>query len=484
MDLLVSNFLAEEITSVNFWDSKIWLVICQFGIIFVTILLANILRRKIKFIKRSLLPTSVIAGTIIFIVKFIPVANKYIEQVFMEGVTYHFLALGFIALGLKTAVKAKQPKDGVILNTGLFTVSTYLIQAILGILLTLGLMYTICKGLFHSAGLLLPMGFGQGTGQALNIGGIFESNGFVGGKAFGLGVAAIGFFVACIVGVIYLNVLRKKGLLKVQEERKEQANSLNSDIYAPDEAPLTDSVDKLTIQLGLVFLVYILTFGFIFGLSKASEQLGNFGVNTIKPLLWGFNFLFGSLFALLVKKVITVLRNRKIMKYNYVNNYMMNRLSGLFFDVMVVAGIAAINWSSLEGLLIPLLIICLLGGAVTFLYCRYVSKKLYQGYEHEMFFAMFGMLTGTASTGMILLREIDPNYETPAADNLVLQQVPATVFGAPILLVMSFAAQGLTQTLITLGIATGLFLIYNLIMFRKFIFKKKSKDSNEEEVSH
>ncbi len=31
---------------------------------------------------------------------------------------------------------------------------------------------------------------------------------------------------------------------------------------------------------------------------------------------------------------------------------------------------------------------------------------------------MFGMLTGTASRGMILLREIDPNYETPAANNL------------------------------------------------------------------
>lgn len=482
MSLLASNFLVDNTVSVNFWDNKIWMILVQLGIIFISILFANILRRKIKFIKRSLLPTSVIAGTIIFILKFIPFVNKYINQMFMEGITYHFLALGFIAVGLKTTVKAKQEKNGVILNTGLFTVNAYLVQAIVGIVLTIALMFTICKGLFPATGLLLPMGFGQGTGQALNIGGIFEENGFENGKAFGLSVAALGFFVACIVGVIYLNVLKKKGKLKLQEDRKEKANNLNSDIYSPDEAPLTDSVDKLTIQVAFVLLVYMMTFGLIFGLSKGAEQLGNFGVKTIKPLLWGFNFLFGSLLALLVKKIIAVLRNKKIMKYNYVNNYMMNRLSGLFFDVMVVAGIAAINWGDLEGLLIPLLVICITGGILTFIYCRFVSNKLYKGYEHETFFAMFGMLTGTASTGMILLRELDPNYETPAADNLVLQQVPATVFGAPILLVMSFAAQGLTQTLITLGIATGLFVIYNIIMFRKFIFKRKNK-TNKEEVS-
>jgi|LFRM01.1.fsa_nt_gb hypothetical protein len=34
--------------------------------------------------------------------------------------------------------------------------------------------------------------------------------------------------------------------------------------------------------------------------------------------------------------------------------------------------------------------------------------------------AMFGMLTGTASTGIALLRGIDPDLETDVAKNLVL----------------------------------------------------------------
>ena len=152
----------------------------------------------------------------------------------------------------------------------------------------------------------------------------------------------------------------------------------------------------------------------------------------------------------------------------------MNRLSGLFFDVMIVAGIAAINWQELKGYLWPLLIICLFGAAATFAYVLFVCKKKYPDYQYEAFFSMFGMLTGTASTGMILLREIDPNYETPAADNLVLQQLPAILFGAPLLLLMTFAAQNIVNTFIAIAIFAGMFIVYNIILLRKYIFKKKA----------
>ena len=88
---------------------------------------------------------------------------------------------------------------------------------------------------------------------------------------------------------------------------------------------------------------------------------------------------------------------------------------------------------------------------------------------------MFGMLTGTASTGMILLREIDPNFETPAAQNLVLQQVPAIAFGFPVILLVSFAGKDLTSSLITLAIIVPMFVGYNVFLLRKYIFKKKEK---------
>ena len=460
----------------DFGDYNAWKLIIQVGIILLTVLISNDIRRKIKFIRGSLLPTSVIAGMIIFILKFIPVVKDFIDSSFMEVLTYHCLGLGFVAISLKAATASSKSSTATVVDSGLITVGGYLAQGIVGLGLTLIFAVALSGGFFHAAGLLLPMGFGQGTGQALNIGNVFESMGMAHGKGFGLSIAAIGFLVACIVGVIYLNVLRREGKLKVHEGRKEIANSLNTDIYAPDEAPLNEAIDKLTIQLAFVFAVYLVTYLVILGLSTLSvNYLGSFGKNTLKPLFWGFNFLFGSLFALLLKKIIGFMRKKNIMTHTYINSYMMSRLSGFFFDVMIVAGIAAIEWDDLKGYLWPLLAVCALGAIITFMYVRFITKRVYKGYEHEAFFAIFGMLTGTASTGMILLREIDPNYETPAADNLVLQQMPAIIFGAPLLLMIPWAAENYTNGLIVLGIIVVMFIIYNAILLRKYIFKRKNQ---------
>lgn len=459
----------------DFSEYNVWFLLVQFAIIFGAVLLGNTLRRKVKFVKNSLLPASVIGGVIIFIIKFIPKVSDFIDSDFMEILTYHCLGLGFIALSLKSSVKKKNKNRMVVVDTGITTVNGYLIQGIAGLGLSLILSLTLFKDLFYASGLLLPMGYGQGTGQALNIGTVFVGYGFTNGPEFGLAIAAIGFLVACIVGVIYLNFLKRKGKLKLQEQRIAD-NTLDSNIYAEDEAPLCESVDKLTIQFGFVIGLYVITYLVIFGLSYLSvNHLGNFGKNTVDPLLWGFNFLFGSIVALVAKLVVSFLRKKKIMNYTYINNYMMSRISGMFFDVMIIAGIAAIDWQDLEGLLWPLLIICTVGGIVTFLYLKFICKRIFPDYEYEGFFSMFGMLTGTASTGMILLREIDPNYETPAANNLVLQQVPAIAFGAPLLLLMSFASGSFNNSLIMLGIMTAMFIVYNIITLRKYIFKKKNK---------
>ena len=73
---------------------------------------------------------------------------------------------------------------------------------------------------------------------------------------------------------------------------------------------------------------------------------------------------------------------------------------------------------------------------------------------------------------MILLREIDPNYDTPAATNIVLQNIPSVIMLAPLLLTLGFAAKSLTNTFIALGIYVVLFVGYNVFLFRRKIFKK------------
>jgi len=104
-----------------------------------------------------------------------------------------------------------------------------------------------------------------------------------------------------------------------------------------------------------------------------------------------------------------------------------------------------------------------------------ISKHLYPDYKYEGFFSMFGMLTGTASNGMILLREIDPKFETPAANNLVLQTLSAIVLGFPVLLLMGYAPQSLKATWITLGILVVFWAALTVFMLRTKIFKGKKR---------
>ena len=114
----------------------------------------------------------------------------------------------------------------------------------------------------------------------------------------------------------------------------------------------------------------------------------------------------------------------------------------------------------------------MVGLIVTYIYNRIVAKTLFGEYVEEQFLAMYGMLTGTASTGIILLREIDGEFKTPAADNLVYQNFPAIAFGFPMMLLATLAPK---KPVLTLIIFVLFFITLNIILFRSFIFKRRSK---------
>ena len=447
----------------SFADSIVWDYLVQIFILVLALLIGNTIRRKVKFIRKSLIPTALLGGLFILILKFIPYFNNLVDQGFMEIITYHALGIGFIALSLKTAKESSKSNAKTIIETGLVTGASYVLQATIGLVITIGLFILgDAWGIIPGAGVILALGFGQGTGQALNYGKLYETDfGFVGGATFGLTIATIGFIVASVVGVIYMNILKNKGKLRIADENERKEETLK-DYVQENEIPNTESVDKLTVNLSLILVVY----GIVFLIMKLIN------VN----LIWGFNFLLGTILATVFRKGFVVLKKLNIMHRDLTNNYLLDRISGFMFDLMIIAGVAAIDLTQLSSLVIPILIICVLGGAGTFLYVRLACNHLYEGYKNEMFFAMFGMLTGTASNGMILLREVDPKFETPAATNLVLQSVPAIAFGGAILLVLGYCPKGLTEACVTLGILVVAFIIYTLIIFRKKIFKSKKKE--------
>lgn len=470
---------AQYNTATSFATPEVWSFLLQVFFIALAILVGNVVRRKVPFMTRSLIPTALIGGLLILIFKAIPVLDGFIDKRVMEVVTYHALALGFIAMSLRSANIANKSTTVKVVETGAITASTYIIQGITGLIVTVGL-YLVWKnwgygdGVFYAGGLLLPMGYGQGPGQALNFGTIYQ--GWADGQGigfhgidFGLSIAAIGFIVGSVIGVVYMNILNKKGKLRIKSLDKGQAHTLE-DYESDNELPHAESVDKMTIVVCFVLFTYFLVYLFMTFIGR--QDMGDFGEKTIKPLVYGFNFFWGILFGSLVKVIIKGFRRFNWMHRDYLNNYILNRISGFCFDIMIVAGTAAINFGNVRTFLLPLTIVCLSGAIVTFFYVRAVSKHIYPEYRYEGFFSMFGMLTGTASNGMILLREIDPKFETPAANNLVLQNIPAVALGFPVLLLLGYAPQSLKATLITLGILLLLYIIFVLYLFRKKFFHR------------
>ena len=458
----------------NFWAYSVWGGLNLFSVLLISLLAANLIKKFFPVLKASLIPSSVLGGGILIVIAALYKActgNIMFDTRFFGGngtanlelITYHCLALGFIASSFKTSEGQMTKKRTVeIFNTGVTTVSTYLLQAVLGFAISMAATL-IVKDFFPAAGVLLPFGFGQGTGQALNYGGIYENQfGFVGGKTFGLTIAALGFLSASFGGVFHLVMLRRKGKIAPHSEKAEVINP--EDIQTANEIPMQESVDKMTIQVALIASAYMIAYFMMCGLGRLLPGM--------KSVIFGFNFLLGVLTATMIRSLLNFLNRKQLLRRAQVNDFLMTRASNFFFDLMVVAGVAAIRLSALEDFWGIILVMGVVGLVSTYLYNFFVAKTLFPEYQEEQFLTMFGMLTGTASTGIILLREIDPEFKTPASDNMVYQNFPAIVFGFPMMLLATMAPAKPALTMIILIL---FFLVMNVILFRSKIFVKKSK---------
>ena len=460
----------------NFWDTNVWGTVNLTAVLLGSLLAANILKKSIRFLQASLIPTSVLGGALLIAVEAVykAVTGKVMfDSAFFGGdgtaaleiITYHMLALGFVASVFKTGKgRLTRKRTTEIFNTGVTTVSTYLLQGIFGLAISL-LAAQAVAGFFPAAGVLLPFGYGQGTGQALNYGTIYETQfGFVGGKSFGLTIAALGFISAALGGVVHLNVMKKRGKITVRTAKE---GAIRADqIQTANEIPMQESMDKMTVQIALVAASYLLAYFLMWLLGSLLPGM--------KAVIYGFNFLLGVLMATLVKLFLDWLKKRGIVKKEYVNSFLMTRASNFFFDIMVVSGVAAIRLGILEDYWGIILTMGLVGAVITYIYNRFVAKVMFPEYAEEQFLVMYGMLTGTASTGIILLREVDGDFVTPASDNLVFQNFPAIVFGFPMMLLATLAP---VRPVLTLLIFIGFFVMMNVILFRSKIFWRRNMSS-------
>ncbi|MTI46624.1 sodium/glutamate symporter [Sporosalibacterium faouarense] len=451
-----------------------WTIVIDFTWLALFIIIANILKSRIKALKKFIIPTSVIAGFIGLILgpeilKIIPFDGERFGTI-----VYHLMAIGFIAISLKDRNTKKKSKT--ILNSGIHIVTTYLVQGIVGFGIALILFYTVFPDLFVSFGLLLPLGFGQGPGQAYSIGSSWEAIGLTDGGNIGLTIATFGFLWASIIGVPLMNYLVKKNKIKKHDENIHKNHVKIKEEMEPEEIPLSESLDKISIQLSLIGIVYLATYLSLTGITKALEPMGTFG-QTLSQLLWGFHFNIGAVYGILMRFIFNKLKQKEIIMHSYPNNYLLQRIAGGSFDFMITASIAAISIYTLKVFVVPIILVTTLGGIITAGYTIFMCKKLFKENTLENIVGFYGMQTGTISTGMALLKAVDPHFDSDAAENLVIGSAVALAFGFPLMLVLNIPIVGYVNNQPIMYLYTMLALIGYLLFLYFLLYLKNRQRS-------
>ena len=393
------------------------------------LLVGVILRAKIGFFQKFLIPSCLIGGLIAMILRNLNLIQ--LSHATLELFVYHLFNVSFISVGLTQASKASKQGTGKEkiagpLGMGLIQGVIFPLQAVIGGLFTL-LFISLGTNLFSSFGFLTPLGFIEGPGQALSIGESWEqlaAHIYTNATTVGLTFAAIGFFFAFFVGVPLVDWGIKKGLSHqtpkvlpkdfVQGiiQRNQQKKTAGSETTHPA------NIDSLSFHFALVGLSYLLTYGLVTLLTRVLPS-------DIAKMIWGFFFFFGLVVAVIIRMIISKLDIDYL-----VDRDVQKRITGWSVDFLIVATIAAIEIAIVWTYLLPISIISMVTGTITLLVVIYLGKRIWKKYTFERIAGIFGTVTGTVPSGLLLVRILDPEFKTPAAIDLGL----TSIFAAPFVL--------------------------------------------------
>ena len=388
-----------------------------FGFLSVMLLVGVIFRAWIRFFQRLLFPSSLIGG--LLGLALINAGVFSLDPEIIKAFAYHFFNISFISVGLTPSIMKEQPKSkGKKIIKGSLWMAlvqgfTFPMQAIIGSVIVL---FFILGGqeLFETFGFLLPLAFNEGPGQALSFGKVWETAGFADASTIGLTFATLGFFFSFFVGVPLAN----RGLKKEQYQTRPMPPFLLRGILPKGESSrsagsLTThnaSLDSLTFHVAQIGLVYLITYFF---LSLVSGLL----TGDSASMIWGFFFIFGLVVAIVVRRLF-----RATPYGHLLNPPLQRRITGFSVDYLIVATGCGIELVVVGRHLAPVILIALAGGILTTLIVFLFGSKL-SNYKLERTVAIYGVVTGTVSTGLMLLRIVDPEFKTPVAREIGFMNV-------------------------------------------------------------
>lgn len=320
---------------------------------------------------------------------------------------------------------------------------------------------------------ILPVGFEGGHGTAGGMGPVFNQLGWEAGKDFALAAATGGILGAIIVGMVLVNWAARRGYTV----KKRSPASFDEDdtigVIPVDKRPVAG---RLTVNTDAVesFSLHLVIVGFAILLGYALQQ-GLFRLEQAIPLMEKHHLLSSfPLFPLcMLGGLFIQWCDDRYDRHKLIDLGLMRRIQNAALDFLVVSAIATIRVDVVLTGLVPLLIL-IAAGILWNVFCVvFLARKVFRDAWFERSIAEMGQSMGVTATGLLLLRVVDPDYESPAADAFACKQLLHEPFmGGGLWTGMAIPLIAAMGAVPVLGISTTVMVIWLLIIFLPRVLKK------------
>lgn len=375
------------------------------------LLLAGLfVRSRFAILRRLLLPVSVISGFVGLALGPYGMAVVPAEVVDQWAQLPGLLInLVFAALFLGVAVPSLASLarlGGPLFRFGAFTVFG---QYAVGIALTAW----VLSPLFGTPDLfacVLEVGFAGGHGTAAAMAGVFDDLGYEAGGALGQMSATVGIVTAVVGGMMLVQWGVRRGFVRHvkpdPETGKIPAEMEGQGFVEPDEqrpaalGTVNPSVmDPLTLHVAIGLIAVLL--GWVM------QQ----AIRGLHPSVAGF-----PLFPLaMIGGIVVQWAAQRLDMARYLDRDTFQRIMGLSLDLLIVAAIASLRLDLVLQNVVPLALLMTLGIAWTVGAFVILAPRMLPVDWFEQGITLYGTQTGVTAVGLMLLRIVDPENRTTAA---------------------------------------------------------------------
>jgi glutamate:Na+ symporter, ESS family len=266
------------------------------------------------------------------------------------------------------------------------------------------------------AGALIEIGFEGGHGTAAGLADTFEEFGFAAGTDLALGLATIGLLAGVLIGTVIVNWAVRTGrvALDADGDPVDLARSATDDDLddlddregdpPPDDRDqdATRATDPLSVHLGLVALAIGVGWLLLRGL-EAIEIATWGGPDGLELLVHLPLFPMAMLGGVLLQLVLDRTRREHV-----VDRRLVNRISGVALDLIIVAALGTLSLEAIGDNLGPFLVLAVAGIAWNVGAFLVLAPRIVPSFPYERGLGDFGQSMGMTVTGLLLMRVADP----------------------------------------------------------------------------